>query len=73
MPKRNKRLLILKVVPNNEKAIDNYCKNYGMVNLGETIYLYLNNTIEETAGILEIDRTTVIRRVNKFLEITRVK
>lgn len=47
--KKNKRKKILKVVSNNEESIDNYCKEHGISSVSETIYLYLNNTIEETA------------------------
>jgi transposase-like protein len=63
-----KRLLILEIVPNDEKQIEKYCKQRALLNMSETIYLYLNNTIEVVSEILEIDRTTVLRRVNRFLE-----
>ena len=68
--KKNKRKRLLKVVPNDEEAIDKVCKEYGLIDLSETIYLYLNNTIEETADILECDTTTVTRRINRFLKAT---
>lgn len=66
--KKNKRKRILQYVNNNEDEIDKLCKSLGLIDLSETVYLYLNNTIEETASILEIDTTTVTRRINRFLK-----
>ena len=69
--KKNKRKRILKVVKiNDEEEIDKICKQYGIIELSETVYLYLNNKIEEVAEILEIDPTTVTRRINRFLKAT---
>lgn len=62
------RQRILAVVPNDEDKIEKLCKGFGLINLSETIYLYLNNTIEEVAAILEIDSATVNRRVKRFLK-----
>ena len=64
----NKRSRILKAVRNNEEEIDKLCKDLCIIELSETVYLYLNNTIEDTADILDIDPTTVTRRINKFLK-----
>lgn len=66
------RQRILAVVPNDEDKIEKLCKGFGLINLSETIYLYLNNTIEEVAAILEIDNATVNRRVRKFLKTVEV-
>ncbi len=67
---KTKRDMILSVVSNNEDDIDKLCAKYGLVNISETIYLYLNNTLEETADILEVNQTTITRRINKFLQAT---
>ena len=64
---KNYRARILAIVPNNEAKIEKLCTSYALRGIAETIYLYLNNTIEETAAILEIDSATVNRRVRKFL------
>ena len=55
----------------NEEYIEDYCNKLGLINLSETIYLYLNNTLEVTSEILEIDNTTIIRRINKFIRESR--
>lgn len=62
------RQRILAVVPNNEAKIDKFCKDFAISELSETIYLYLNNTIEETSEILQISTVTVNRRIKKFLK-----
>lgn len=69
---KNYRTRILAVVPNNEAKIEKLCKAFALRGIAETIYLYLNNTIEETAEILEIDSATVNRRVRKFLNTVEV-
>ena len=68
---KNKRQKILSVVKNDEEAIEALCKSLGLIDLSETVYLYLNNTIEEVASILEIDTSTVTRRINKFIKTTK--
>ena len=62
------RQRILAIVPNNESKIDKLCKSFAISELAETIYLYLNNTIEETSDILQIDTSTINRRIKKFLK-----
>ena len=52
----------------NEEYITDYCVKIGMPRLSETVYLFLNNTLEETADILAIDTSTVTRRVNTFIK-----
>ena len=53
----------------DEEYIEKMCSENGLPGkYSETIFLYLNNTIEETADILEIDVKTVRRRVEKFIE-----
>ena len=62
------RQRILAIVPNSESKIDKLCKSFAISELAETIYLYLNNTIEETSDILQIDTSTINRRIKKFLK-----
>ena len=70
--KLNKREIILSIVENDEEKIEALCDSKGLKNLSETIYLFLNNTVEETADILEIDNKTVQRRINTFISKSRV-
>lgn len=61
---------ILKVLDNHidEDYIEEFCTKNGMTyKMSETIYLYLNNTLEETASILEVDMSTISRRIKDFL------
>ena len=51
----------------DEEYITDYCVNKGIPQVSETIYLFLNNTLEETADILAIDPSTVTRRINLFI------
>ena len=69
--KKKKRQRILEIVNNDEEAIDKICKELGLIDLSETIYLYLNNTIEDVSDILQIDTTTVTRRINRFLKAAK--
>ena len=69
--KKKKREQILSLVNNDEEAIDKICKQLGLIDLSETVYLYLNNTIEDVAEILQIDTTTVTRRINRFLKAAK--
>lgn len=55
----------------NEEYIEEYCNKLGLINISETIYLFLNNTIEATSEILEVDNTTITRRINKFIKESR--
>lgn len=53
----------------DEESIEEFCVQRGInLKIAETVYLYLTNTKEEVADILEIEGTTVIRRVKKFIE-----
>lgn len=52
-----------------EEQIEKFCISKGEPNLSETIYLFLNNTLEDTAEILDINSSTVTRRIKKFIEI----
>ena len=69
--KKKKRQRILEIVNNDEEAIDKVCKELGLIDLSETVYLYLNNTIEDVSDILQIDTTTVTRRINRFLKAAK--
>lgn len=66
------RQRILAVVPNNEAKIEKLCKGFAISDLSETIYLYLNNTIEETSEILQISTVTINRRIKKFLKVVEL-
>ena len=52
----------------NEDYITDYCISKSMPKLAETIYLFLNNTLEETAEILAVDPSTITRRINTFIK-----
>ena len=53
----------------DEEYIEKLCLEIGLSEkYSETIFLYWNNTAEETASILEIDVKTVRRRIDKFIE-----
>ena len=64
---KSRREKILKIVANDEKEIENLCDKYCMNNYTEVIYLYLNNTIEETSEILNIPVRTINNKINKFI------
>lgn len=66
-----KKKRILAVVENNEIKIEKFCKKLGIPELSETVYFFLNNTIEETADWLGISVSTVKRRINKFIQISK--
>lgn len=67
----SKKKRILAVVENNETKIEKFCKKLGIPELSETVYFFLNNTIEETADWLGISVSTVKRRINKFIQISK--
>lgn len=53
----------------DEEYITNYCLHLGLnTKIAETIFLYLDNSKDDVADILDIQGTTVIRRVKKFIE-----
>lgn len=57
----------------SEEYITDFCVKIGKPNLAETIYLFLNNTLEETANILDVDNSTIIRRINNFINVSKNK
>lgn len=58
----------------SEDHIEEMCVKNGIhLNVTETVYLYLTNSKDDVASILEIEGTTVIRRVKKFIEKTTQK
>lgn len=57
----------------DEESITNYCVAKGEPKLAETIYLFLNNTLEDTADILEVDTSTITRRICKFIKLSRLQ
>lgn len=55
----------------SEEEIEKFCLQNGMNSkIAETVYLYLNNSKDEVADLLDIQGTTVIRRLKKFIEKT---
>ena len=68
----NRQLIIDILGANNldEESIEKYCVSKGVPKLSETIYLFLNNTIEEVSEILEIDMSTITRRIKKFIDVS---
>ena len=69
--KNTNRKLIIEILGADkldEESIEAYCVSKGMPKLSETIYLFLNNTLEETADILDVDTSTVTRRIKRFIE-----
>jgi hypothetical protein len=72
--KKSKRQIIIDILGKenlDEESIEKFCISKGLVNISETIYLYLNNKLEETADILEIDTSTLTRRINKFIKVCK--
>lgn len=65
---KTNRQRILELVENDEDKIEDLCKKYALINMSETVYLYLNNTREQVAEILNIDLSTVRRRIKRFLK-----
>lgn len=68
----NRQLIIDILGANNldEESIEKYCVSKGVPKLSETIYLFLNNTMEEVSEILEIDMSTITRRIKKFIDVS---
>lgn len=69
--KDSKRQAIIDILGKDnldEEKIEEFCVKIGCANLSETIYLVLNNTILDVSAILEIDRSTIFRRMDKFIE-----
>lgn len=75
-PKKKKntnRQLIVEILGKDnldEENIEKYCIYKGVPRLSETIYLFLNNTLEETSDILGVDISTITRRIKKFITIS---
>ncbi len=73
-PKRKKknsnRQTIISILGDDlsEEYIESFCTKIGRPKLSETIFLFLNNTLEETANILEVDARTITRRINTFIK-----
>lgn len=67
----SKKKRILAVVENNEAKIEKFCKKLGIPEVAETVYFFLNNTVEETSSWLGISVSTVKRRINKFIKISK--
>lgn len=69
--KKTLRVQVLEILGDRvtEDEINEICRRNGIKpNVAETVFLYLENTKDDVADILEIDGTTVIRRVKRFIE-----
>lgn len=68
----NRQIIIDILGVNNldEESIEKYCVSKGIPKLSETIYLFLNNTMEDVSEILEIDMSTITRRIKKFIDVS---
>ena len=71
--KNTNRQIIVNILGNNldEESVEEFCTQLGFPKLSETIYLFIHNTLEETAELLDIDCSTVTRRINKFIKESR--
>ena len=69
--KKKLRYQVIDILGDNldEEYITNYCLHLGLnTKIAETVFLYLDNSKDDVADILDIQGTTVIRRVKKFIE-----
>lgn len=69
--KQNKRRRVISKLGNielTEESIEMFCVAMGIPELSETVYLFLNNKLEDTADILGVHESTITRRINKFLK-----
>lgn len=69
--KKKLRDQIIDILGDNldEEYITNYCLHLGLnTKIAETVFLYLDNSKDDVADILDIQGTTVIRRIKKFIE-----
>lgn len=72
--KNTNRQIIIDILGENnldEDSITNFCVSKAIPNVAETIYLFLNNTLEDTAEILDVDPSTITRRINLFIRESR--
>lgn len=65
---KNKRDIVLSYVNNDEDEIEEKCRELNLLNVSETVYLFLNNSYEEVSAILNIETSTVRRRVDRFID-----
>lgn len=65
---KNRREKILKLLPNDEEKIEEFCNKHCLKNYSEILYLYLNNTIEETSEITGVPVRTINNKINKFIK-----
>lgn len=74
--KNSKRKQIIEILGINnldEESIEKFCVSKSIPFLSETIYLFLNNKLEDVADILQVDMSTLNRRINKFINISKIK
>lgn len=65
------RKKLIKILGDNlsQDNIHKICVKLAKPKISKTIFLYLNKTVEETAFELNITESTVIRRVNNFINL----
>ena len=69
--KKKLREQILEILDGHitEDEVYDFCTQRGIhLKVAETVFLYLDNSKDDVADILEIEGTTVIRRLKKFIE-----
>lgn len=69
--KKKLREQIIDILGDNldEEHVSDYCLHLGLNDkIAETVFLYLTNSKDDVADILDIQGTTVIRRLKKFIE-----
>ena len=74
--KRRLREQILDILGDkiSEEEITEFCKLKAISpKIAETVYLYLDNSKDDVAAILDVQGTTVIRRLKKFIEKATIR
>ena len=69
--KNTNRQEIIKILGEDnldEESIEKFCVSKGIPRLSETIYLFLNNTLDDTSDILGVEPSTITRRINNFIK-----
>ena len=71
---KTKRMKVIDILGDDnldEESIEKYCVSIGYPDLSESVYLFINNKLEDTAEILGVDNSTITRRINKFLKASK--
>lgn len=58
----------------SEEHVEDICLKHGLsLKVSETVYLYISNSKDDVADILDIQGVTIIRRLKKFIEKATLK